>query len=300
MTILASGEGVNLCTSYYTGVVITRVKIVKQIYSPSKSNNPEEESTNDQPSIVIKENDWTRVKEGAASRARAEGNDRDCFVVENPNRYSILNDEATSDQETTRSAQTESMKENHPRKKKSGERKPDDPTTDHETVIVVGDSMIKHLNKGRLRRSVAKKALKISTESYSGANCDAMKHHIRPCLAKNPDTVILHVGTNDMAQKNAKEIAKGVVEIGNIIQNQSPNTKVVISELITRTDTPEKRRKVAEVNAVLLTNCKKNKWGHITHANIQAKHINPYGIHLNRAGTPMLAKNIISFLNEQN
>ncbi|CAB4038441.1 Scavenger receptor cysteine-rich type 1 M130, partial [Paramuricea clavata] len=248
----------------------------------------------------IKENDWTRVKEGAASRARAEGNDRDCFVVENPNRYSILNDEATSDQETTRSAQTESMKENHPRKKKSGERKPDDPTTDHETVIVVGDSMIKHLNKGRLRRSVAKKALKISTESYSGANCDAMKHHIRPCLAKNPDTVILHVGTNDMAQKNAKEIAKGVVEIGNIIQNQSPNTKVVISELITRTDTPEKRRKVAEVNAVLLTNCKKNKWGHITHANIQAKHINPYGIHLNRAGTPMLAKNIISFLNEQN
>ncbi len=77
-------------------------------------------------------------------------------------------------------------------------------------------------------------------ESYSGANCDAMKHHIKPCLAKNPDVVILHVGTNDIVQKNAK----GVAEIGNMIQNQSPNTKVVISELITRTDTPENRRKM--------------------------------------------------------
>jgi hypothetical protein len=100
-------------------------------------------------------------------------------------------------------------------------------------------------------------------------------------------------------RKNVKEIAKGVIEIGNIIQNQSPNIKVIISELITRTNTPENRRKVTEVNAILLTHCKKNKWGHITNANIQAKHINPYGIHLNIVGIPMLTKNIISYLNEQ-
>jgi hypothetical protein len=53
-------------------------------------------------------------------------------------------------------------------------------------------------------------------------------------------------------RKNVKEIAKGVIEIGNIIQNQSPNIKVVISELITRTNTPENRRKVTEVNCYLL------------------------------------------------
>ncbi len=282
--------------------LITAINLLHDDYRQSslKSNNSDEKSVNDQPLIVTKDNDWTRVKAGVASTACAEGNNRDCFVVENPNRYSTLIDEATSDQETTRSTQTESRKENHPRMKKSSERKPDEATADQETVIVVGDSMIKHLDRGRLRRSVAKKALKISTESYSGANCDAMKHHIKPCLAKNPDVVILHVGTNDIAQKNAKEIAKGVAEIGNIIQNQSPNTKVVISELITRTDTPENRRKVTEVNAILLTHCKKNKWSHITHANIQAKHINPYGIHLNRGGIPILAKDIISYLNKQN
>ena len=276
--------------------LITAINLLHDDYrqSSSKSNNSDEESVNDQPLIVTKDNDWTRVKAGVASRACAEGNNRDCFVVENPNRYSTLIDEATSEQETTRSTQTESRKENHPRMKKSSERKPDEATTDQETVIVVGDSMIKHLDRGRLRRSVAKKALKISTESYSGANCDVMKHHIKPCLAKNPDVVILHVGHNDIALKNAIEIAKGVAEIGNIIQNQSPNTKVVISELITRTDTSENRR-----YAILLTHCKQNKWGHITHANIQAKHINPYGIHLNRGGIPILAK-IISYLNKQN
>jgi hypothetical protein len=41
--------------------------------------------------------------------------------------------------------------------------------------------MIKHLDKGRLQRSVVKRGLKISTESYSGANCDAMKHQTLSC-----------------------------------------------------------------------------------------------------------------------
>ncbi len=89
--------------------------------------------------IVTKENDWTQVKAGVASRACAEGNNHDCFVVENPNRYSTLIDEVTSDQEITRSTQTESRKENHPKMKKSSKR--DEATTDQETVIVVGDSM---------------------------------------------------------------------------------------------------------------------------------------------------------------
>lgn len=81
---------------------------------------------------------------------------------------------------------------------------------------------------------------------------------------------------------------------------ESPETSVIISELITRTDKPENSKKVTEVNNKLLSYCKLNKWGHIKHDNIQSKHINPYGIHLNRAGTSLLAKNITTYLNDEN
>ena len=56
--------------------LITAINLLHDDYrqSSSKSNNSDEESVNDQPSMVTKENDWTQVKAGVASRAYAEGN----------------------------------------------------------------------------------------------------------------------------------------------------------------------------------------------------------------------------------
>jgi lysophospholipase L1-like esterase len=54
---------------------------------------------------------------------------------------------------------------------------------------------------------------KVRTETYSGANIAAMKYHIKPCLESQPDKIILHVGTNDIGNKEATEIAEGTPEI---------------------------------------------------------------------------------------
>ena len=54
--------------------------------------------------------------------------------------------------------------------------------------------------------------------------------------------------------------------------------------------------KVKEVNSKLLQVCKNNKWEHISYKNIVEKHLNPYGVHLNRHGTIALAKNFTDFL----
>jgi hypothetical protein len=54
-------------------------------------------------------------------------------------------------------------------------------TSQSATVIIVGDSIIKHLHKGRSLRSITK-SHKDRTETYSGANIATMKHHIKPCL----------------------------------------------------------------------------------------------------------------------
>ena len=37
-----------------------------------------------------------------------------------------------------------------------------------------------------------------------------MNHYVKPTLERNPQLVILHVGTNDIQQKEPEEIAKEV------------------------------------------------------------------------------------------
>ena len=66
-----------------------------------------------------------------------------------------------------------------------------------------------------MQRSIAK-SHKVRTEIYSSANIAAMIHHVKPCLESQPDKVILHVGTNNIGNKEVTEIAEGIAEIGQL------------------------------------------------------------------------------------
>ena len=116
-------------------------------------------------------------------------------------------------------------------------------------------------------------------------------------LDKKPAQIILHVGTNDISEKEPSKIVDGIKEICDIIQNDSPLTEIVISEIILRTDKPEYQQKVSETNSMLADFCESRNIYSISHNNIGKAHINPYGVHLNRAGTSALAKSILVFLN---
>ena len=75
-----------------------------------------------------------------------------------------------------------------------------------------------------------------------------------------------------------------------------PNTKLILSEVIVRNDDPQLMIKVKEVNSKLSQVCLSNRWDFLTHGNILVKHLNPYGVHLNKQGTSILAKNLSDFL----
>ncbi len=103
----------------------------------------------------------------------------------------------------------------------------------------------------------------IYVETYRGSNTEAMSHHIRPCVARKPDQIILHVGTNDIRDKQTNEIVNGILEIEEIIKKESPTTNVVISELIHRTDKAEFSQKVDEVNEMLAKACQRRNLNYI-------------------------------------
>ena len=54
------------------------------------------------------------------------------------------------------------------------------------------------------------------------------------------------------------------------------------------------------VNADIQNVCEQNNWKLISNENINRSHLNSYGVHLNRLGTAILAKNIIGYLKQLN
>ncbi len=123
-----------------------------------------------------------------------------------------------------------------------------------------------------------------------------MHHYVKPTLNNSPDYLIMHVGTNDLKQNSPHQISMSIANLGQEINRKYPTTKLIISELITRNDDPQINTKVKQVNTKLLQVCTNNNWGHISHKNIVGKHLNPYGVHLNKQGTATLAKNVIDTL----
>lgn len=72
-------------------------------------------------------------------------------------------------------------------------------------IAILGDSMIKMLKPSRLQRSIGKKTV---VKTFPGASVADMKHYVKPTLEKNPELIILHVGTNDIPKKNQKKLSR--------------------------------------------------------------------------------------------
>ncbi len=77
-----------------------------------------------------------------------------------------------------------------------------------------------------------------------------MKHHIRPCLARKPREIILHVGTNDLAKKSSREYELYIADIVNIIHVESPANKLkhMLSEIMVRTNSSSYKPKIGKIN----------------------------------------------------
>jgi lysophospholipase L1-like esterase len=152
--------------------------------------------------------------------------------------------------------------------------------------------MIKMLNPSRLRRSIGRKTI---VKTFPGASVtDIMKHYVKPTLEKNPELIVLHVGTNDIHQKEPEETVKEMESLcTGIVTNRL--AKVAISEIIQRED-ESMNIKIKNTNNLLAKLCSKYKWAIVQHGNINISNLNASGLHLNITGTATLAKNYINFL----
>lgn len=100
------------------------------------------------------------------------------------------------------------------------------------TTALIGESIIKQIQGWKLGKKVGHRVV---VKAFSGATASDMKHYLKPALDKNPQQILLHVGTNDLRDHNPEVIVDNVVELARKIESET-NAQIILSELVTRSD----------------------------------------------------------------
>lgn len=223
------------------------------------------------------------------------------------NKAQNINSSSSEVSENSRNNTTEPAKEPanyHKVRRRRGSKKskkstgdetatPSSSTENKFTTVLVGDSMIKQVQGWKLGKQVGHRVV---VKSFSGATTSDMQHYLKPTLEKNPQQIILHVGTNDLRDESPTIVADKIVDLARRIETET-NAEVILSELVTRVDgTPTDS--VRNVNKKLKKFCNQNGWRIIHHQNITANGLNRSGLHLNERGNNILFNNFVKFLDK--
>ena len=154
-------------------------------------------------------------------------------------------------------------------------------------TVIVGDSIIKYVKGWEISNS----SERVTVKSFSGATVDDMKDFIRPILRKKPEKLILHIGTNDLRNTDPKAVADSVSNLVKSINQQRPDTKVIVSGILTRKDVNGIADAVRQTNSIIESLCRVNGWVFIANSNIKDSHLNSRGLHLNPSGSLLLQNN---------
>ena len=115
------------------------------------------------------------------------------------------------------------------------------------TTLIVGDSMLVGLREAKLSRSN-----RIKVPYFPDGKTEYWQYHLIPYLKKEPDNIIIHIGTNDSPYKAEDLIHKELVNVKETIIKFHPYCKnVVISSPIVRTDKKEAKNMLKKYNNIL-------------------------------------------------
>ena len=157
------------------------------------------------------------------------------------------------------------------------------------TTVILGDTLLKNVRGWELKKRCNKNE-HIYVKCFPGAITTDLKSYCIPSIEKDPDCIVLHIGTNDLKSKKSElEISEEIVNLAKSVKNK--DIEVKISGLVPRGDGLEARR--SKVNHVLHDLCNENEIDFIEHLNIDPeKHLNNSKIHLNRHGDQILENNL--------
>ena len=91
----------------------------------------------------------------------------------------------------------------------------------------------------------------VKVRKFPGATKDDMYYYLMLLLQKQPDNVILHVGTSGPSFCNSSEIVNNILKLKSFISQKWPNVNIILSKPIMRSDTATGKATIEEVNKQL-------------------------------------------------
>lgn len=157
-------------------------------------------------------------------------------------------------------------------------------------IYIVGDSMLNGIKEKGLQ-----KKHHVKVRAHPGSTTDDLIDYINPIIKKKPDGIIIHGGCNDIT--NDIDTLKNIDRIVQCVKKKSPDTELIMSEIIIRKDIKGIDKKVELLNENIKKSCEAHNITLIRHENIMEPHLSYKKLHLNKKGISTLAYNFINCIN---
>ena len=152
------------------------------------------------------------------------------------------------------------------------------------TVLVVGDSMVNGLEESKLS-----KTRHIRVQPIPGGKIEDIQQNLKDLLHEDLETVIIHAGTNNATTDTPQMVADKLITLKQNIEGSLPKNRVIISNLIARTDNTKANSTIRKTNRLI----KELQIQTVDNSNISEKHLGKRGLHLNQEGNTVFAINLL-------
>lgn len=159
-------------------------------------------------------------------------------------------------------------------------------STRENVILLIGDSIIKHIEHKKISR-------RIKTAEEIRSEMEAIE------VEATPSHFIVHAGTNDLPLLAPHLCAKNIENLALSLNRKFTDSKIGISSITARNDLDLKQC-VTMVNEEVQRMCSRNGFDFIDNGNIDASCLNGSLLHLNAKGSAFLATNFIKFLRGSN
>ena len=254
--------------------------------------------------LDIKQNEWTKVDTKAKKSMKTANTNE---IPLKANTFQTLNVEESNPgddcnyNEASQAKTTSKDSPVHHRKGKEWNKGPQNTANTNKrhkqgkqekAVLVIGDSMIKHIDGNKIARAAHNKAI---SHSYSGATVNQISAEFDDQTEKlQYDIIIIHVGTNDLVHKEPEKVA---ADMENLINEAKGHTnKVAVSGAIKRYDGKVNNHKIEYYNKLVHDLCSKHKTTYIDNSYIGKSLLNRSNLHLNRDGDKVLGRAFCTYL----
>ena len=136
-------------------------------------------------------------------------------------------------------------------------------------------------------KRLSKKHSNVNVFHFAGARIEDVNQYIIPIIKKEPDYLILHVGTNYATTNTSKKIVDDLLILKSNISKQLPIFRIVLSKPIIRHDNGKANLAIRNVNKHLPA----LQSEFIENDGISSQHLGRKGLHLNPKGKDRLALN---------